>query len=470
MEEQMEKKADSLPEEALAYKKKNIFEELDESQRTEVMKYAEGYAAFLDRAKTEREAVAVASELLTRAGYTPYVWGEPLAAGDKKYYVNRKKSIFAFRIGTEPIQSDGIRILGAHIDSPRLDLKQVPLYEEDGLAYLKTHYYGGIKKFQWLTLPLALHGVVVLRDGSEVAVCIGERPEDPVFYITDILPHLGQEQSAKPLGTAIPGETLNLLVGGVPLAGEGGTVKLNVLRLLHECYGIEEEDFLSAELSAVPALRARDIGLDRSFIGAYGHDDRVCAYPALTALLDTPDTAHTLMTVLVDKEETGSDGNTGMQCRVFEDLITEIALAFGANPRLVRASSMCLSADVNAAYDPNYASVFEKRNSALISCGTVMSKYTGSRGKSGTSDASAEFVGRVRRIFAEDSVIWQSAELGRIDMGGGGTIAKFVAKLNIDTVDIGVPVLSMHAPYEVISKADLYMTYKGFLAFCRSNA
>ena len=335
------------------------------------------------------------------------------------------------------------------------------------MAFFKTHYYGGIKKYQWTTIPLALHGVIVKKNGETVTVTVGEKPEDPVFYINDLLPHLASEQVQKPLATAISGETLNLLVGGMPVGKEVDEgIKLQVLRILHEQYGVEEADFQSAELSAVPAFPARDIGFDRALVGAYGHDDRVCAYPALTAILET-ETDATCLTALVDKEEIGSEGVSGMQCEILSDLIHEIAREMQASPAAVRAASACLSADVNAAFDPNFADVYEKRNSAMLSCGTAMSKYTGARGKSGTSDASAEFVGRVRRLFAEAGVAFQTAELGKIDIGGGGTVAKYIAKMNIDTVDIGVPVISMHAPYEVISKADLYSTKKAFCAFYR---
>ena len=317
-------------------------------------------------------------------------------------------------------------------------------------------------------MPLALHGVIVKKNGEEVTVTLGEKENDPVFYINDLLPHLAQEQVQKPLGSAIPGESLNILVGSRPVSADAEEgIKLNVLRLLNEAYGITEEDFLSAELVAVPAFHARDIGFDRALVGSYGHDDRVCAYPALTAILDAEKSEHTLLTALVDKEEIGSEGVSGMQCEILSDLIASIAVAMGENPAAVRAASACLSADVNAAYDPNYADVYEKRNSAILSCGTTMSKYTGARGKSGTSDASAEFVGKVRRIFDENGVVWQSSELGKVDIGGGGTVAKYIANMNIDTVDMGVPVISMHAPYEVISKVDLYTTYEAFVAFCK---
>ena len=455
--------------EALLASRKSIYETADEAKLDAIFAYAERYKGFLDAAKTEREATAYAVRMAEEAGYTPYRFGDPLKAGDKRYFENKGKGIYLFRIGTAPLAEAGFRILAAHVDSPRIDLKQNPLYEDSGMSFFKTHYYGGIKKYQWTALPLALHGVVIRADGSTVTVAIGEDPADPVFYINDLLPHLGQDQAQLPLSKAISGESLNLLVGGIPVADtkEGDAIKLNVLRLLNEKYGITEGDFLSAELSAVPAEKARDVGFDRAFISAYGHDDRCCAYPALTALFSTEDTAETIFVILADKEEIGSNGNTGMRCRLFSDLLDSISSAMGQNPAAVRHASRCLSADVNAAYDPNFPEVYEKRNSALISCGPAMSKFTGSRGKSGSNDASAEYVGFIRRLFAEAGVAWQAAELGKVDIGGGGTVAMFIAEQNIDTVDLGLPVISMHAPYEVISKADLYALHEAFSAFCR---
>lgn len=337
------------------------------------------------------------------------------------------------------------------------------------MAFFKTHYYGGLRKYQWMTLPLALHGVVVKESGETVSFVVGERDDDPIFYITDLLPHLAQDQSQKPLGTAFTGESLNILVGALPYRDEAVSdkIKLNVLSILHERYGITEKDFLSAEISAVPALRARDVGFDRALIGAYGHDDRVCAYTMLTASLEEESLAHTIVTVLADKEEVGSDGNTGMQCRLLADIIADMASCDGVSDAAVRAASKCISADVTAAYDPNFAEVYEKRNSAILSAGAAMSKFTGVRGKASSNDASAEFVGFVRRIFAKGDVAWQSSELGKVDAGGGGMVSKYVANLNIDTVDVGVGVLSVHAPYELVSKADLYALYRACVAFCR---
>ncbi len=453
--------------EELSFTKKSVYEQSSEEKIAKMMSYADEYKKFLDVAKTEREAVKESIKMAEANGYTEYSFGDALKVGDKKYFNNRNKCVYLFKIGENNIEEDGIRIAAAHIDSPRLDLKQNPLYEDSGMSFLKTHYYGGIKKYQWTAIPLALHGVVVKKDGEIVEVCIGEDDSDPVFYINDLLPHLGAEQSAKPLGTAIPGETLNILFGGLPFGDEkaDSKIKLNVLKMLNDKYGIVEEDFISAELCAVPAFKARDVGFDRAFIGAYGHDDRVCAYPVLTALFECDTNDRTVISILADKEEIGSEGNTGMQSYVLLDLISEISSSLGANPVRVRSKSKCLSADVNAAYDPNFAEVYEKRNSAMISCGTTMSKYTGARGKSGTNDASAEYVGFIRKLFADNGVQWQTSELGKVDCGGGGTVAMYISKLNIDTVDLGVPVISMHAPYEVISKADLYTTHEAMLAF-----
>ena len=464
-----EKTQGQIMSEELSYKKKSYYEKASCEKIATMYDYAKGYMSFLDNAKTEREAVVQAVAMAKEAGFTEYVFGEKLKAGDKKYFVNHKKSIFLFSIGTNDLNTDGIRIVAAHIDSPRLDLKQVPMYEDSNMAFLKTHYYGGIKKYQWTAIPLALHGVVIKNDGTSVDICIGEDESDPIFYINDLLPHLAQRQVQEPLGTAISGETLNILIGGLPYDDDevSDRIKLTALSYLNSKYGITESDLMSAELSLVPAAKARNVGFDEAFVAAYGHDDRVCSYPALTAILNGASSERTSMVVLADKEEIGSMGVTGMQSRIFCDLIDEIALSLGANPRAVRLASKCLSADVNAAYDPNFADVYEKRNSALISCGTVMSKYTGARGKSGTSDASAEFVGFVRRLFDENGVVWQSAELGKVDAGGGGTVAMYIANQNIETLDIGVAVISMHAPIEVISKADLYSTYEAFLAFVK---
>ncbi len=452
----------------LSYKKKSFYEIADEDAIKAAYDYAPGYMAYLDAAKTEREAVIVSIAMAEAEGYVPYTFGMELVPGGKYYYNNRGRNLYLFRIGTESI-NNGIRIAASHIDNPRIDVKQSPLYEDGGMAFFKTRYYGGIRKYQWVTIPLALHGVVVKQDGTTVNVVIGEDPTDPVIYINDLLPHLAQDQNQKPLGQAIPAENLNLLLGTRPYPGaEKDPIRLNVLAMLNEKYGITEEDFLSADLSAVPADKARDVGLDRSLIGAYGHDDRVCAYPSLTALFGSDDAIHTAMVILADKEEIGSEGNTGMQCELMTDIIEEITRALGGNFATVKANSKCLSSDVTACFDPNFAEVFDRRNVSLLNCGVAMSKYTGHGGKVGTNDAPAEYVAWIRQIMAEAGVLWQAGDMGKTDIGGGGTVAKFIAKHNIETVDLGVPVISMHAPYEVISKADLYTAHLAFEAFFKA--
>lgn len=455
--------------EELSYKKRNVYEEADAALIKSIYDYAVGYMNFLDAAKTEREAVDVSIALAKKAGFTEYKLGDKINVGDKRYLNQHGKSLILFKVGKNDIEKDGIRILASHVDSPRIDLKQVPMYEDSGMGFLKTHYYGGLKKYQWTAMPLSLHGVMVKADGETVKVSIGEDERDPIFYINDLLPHLAQNQVQETLSNAIRGESLNILIGGLPYDDPEvkDKIKLTALSLLNEKYGVTEEDFISAELSLVPAFKARDIGFDRALIGAYGHDDRVCSYPALTALFDETETKHTVMVVLADKEEIGSVGVSGMQSDILVDVIKEISASLGKNEVVVRSRSKCLSADVTAAYDPNFPDVYEKRNSAMISCGTCMSKFTGARGKSSTNDASAEFVGFVRRIFAENGVIWQTAELGKVDQGGGGTVAMYIANHNIETVDLGVPVISMHAPYEVVSKADVYSTYEAFRAFIK---
>ena len=453
----------------LAYKRTNFYEKSDEATIKAAYDYAPGYMQYLDAAKTEREAVTVSIAMAEAEGYIPYTFGMPLTAGGKYYYNNRGRNLYLFRIGSEPI-NNGMRIIASHIDVPRIDVKQCPLYEDGGMAFFKTHYYGGIRKYQWVTIPLALHGVVVKADGTVVNVCIGEDPSDPVIYINDLLPHLGRDQSSRPLGSAIPAESLNLLMGTRPYpGGEGGNaIRLNILSILNEKYGITEEDFLSADLSAVPAAKAREVGLDRSLIGAYGHDDRVCAYPSMTALFGTDDSTHTAIVILADKEEIGSEGNTGLQCDLLIDIMQEITAAMGGHFNTVKINSKCLSSDVSACFDPNFPEVFERRNASMLNCGVAMSKYTGSGGKSGTNDAPAEFIAWIRRIMAEAGVIWQTGELGKTDVGGGGTVAKYIANHNIETVDLGVPVIAMHAPYEIISKADLYTAHQAFVAFLKA--
>jgi aspartyl aminopeptidase len=467
MSEEKTKLADTL-----MYHKKSFYEVFkpDAPEITAMQEYAKGYMTYMDASKTEREAVVASIALCEANGYREWKLGEPLVAGDRVYYNNRGKNLFVFAVGSEPINC-GIRFVASHIDAPRLDLKPCPVYEDHGMGFFKTHYYGGIRKYQWVTVPLALHGVVVKNDGTVVDITVGEDDTDPVFYINDLLPHLGRADEAKPLGSAIPGEKLNILVGSQPLYEEGEDkpaadgVKLNVLKMLNERYGIVEEDFISAELSIVPAMKARDVGFDRSMIGAYGHDDRVCSYPALTALFESEDSVHTRMAILADKEEIGSEGVTGMQCELVLDLVDALAASLGGCSAIVRANSKCLSADVTANYEPNFSDVFEIRNSAIINCGVSLAKYTGSGGKGGTNDAPAEFVGWIRSVLNNAGVVWQMAELGRVDAGGGGTVAKYLSKHNIDTIDIGVGVTSMHAPYEVIAKADLYETHRAFKAF-----
>ena len=452
----------------LGYKKTNFYEKADEATVKAAYDYAPGYMKYLDAAKTEREAVTVSIEMAEAEGYVPYTMGMPLTVGGKYYFNNRGRSLYLFRVGSESI-NNGMRIVASHVDVPRIDVKQSPLYEDGGMAFFKTRYYGGIRKYQWVTIPLALHGVVVKQDGETVNVCIGEDEADPVIYINDLLPHLAQEQSAKPLGSAIPAENLNLLMGTRPYPGcDSNAIRLNILAMLHEKYGITEEDFLSADLCAVPAGKAREVGLDRSLIGAYGHDDRVCAYPSLTALFATDDSVHTAMVILADKEEIGSEGNTGMQTELMTDLMEEITRALGGNFAIMKANSKCLSSDVTACFDPNFAEVFDRRNVSMLNCGVAMSKYTGHGGKVGTNDAPAEYVAWIRKILAEAGVIWQAGDMGKTDIGGGGTVAKYIAKHNIETVDLGVPVIAMHAPCEVISKADLYTAHQAFEAFFKA--
>ena len=431
--------------------------------------FCEDYKVFLDKAKTEREAVSFVEDALQKNGFIKFVPGMELKAGDKIYVNNRSKAIIMATIGTAPI-TEGVRLNAAHIDSPRLDMKQHPLYEDNELAFFKTHYYGGIKKYQWTAIPLSLHGVVIRKDGTSVEICIGEDENDPIFCITDLLPHLAANQMKRTLNEGIQGEELNILVGSRPFKDdrESNLVKLAIMDILHEKYGIIEDDFISAELEAVPAFKAKDVGFDRSMIGAYGHDDRVCAYTAFEAALGSKAPVHTGVTILTDKEETGSDGNTGLCSAYLKYFIYDLAECFGANGRAVLSASRCLSADVNAAFDPTFPDVLERNNCAYFNRGVCVTKFTGARGKSGTSDASAEFVGEIRRLLDENNVIWQTGELGKVDMGGGGTVAMYVANLNVDTIDVGVPVLSMHAPYELVAKTDVYAAYKAFAAFLES--
>ena len=462
----MEKSEFKQLKEQLLTRRKNGYDRMSDADRAAMEAYCADYKAFLDAGKTERLCAAEVIRLAEAAGYRPYERGQALTPGDKVYRCNRGKAVLLAHIGKAPLEK-GAQIAAAHIDSPRLDLKPTPLYEDGELAYFKTHYYGGLRKYQWVTIPLELHGVVALKDHSKVSVSIGTEPGDPRLVITDLLPHLGAEQSKKPLGEAVAGETLNLLLGSRPIGGEeeSGRVKLAVMQLLNEKYGITEDDFASAELEAVPAGKACHIGLDRSMIGAYGHDDRVCAYAALKALLDLDKTpGKTAVCVLADKEEIGSDGVTGMQSAAFDTFLEDLCESQGVPVRVCFERSFCLSADVTAAFDPNYSDVYEKRNAAYLNYGVGLCKYTGARGKSGASDADAETVAYIRRIFDDADVIWQIAELGKVDAGGGGTVAVYMANRNITTLDAGVPVLSMHAPFEVVSKLDCYETYRGMKA------
>ena len=429
-------------------------------------KYCEGYKAFLNAGKTERECVKAAVKMLKKAGYRPFDRNASYEPGDKVYYVNRGKALIATTFGKKPL-TEGVRINGAHIDSPRLDLKPNPLYEKDEIAFFKTHYYGGIRKYQWGTIPLAIHGVVVKKNGETVDICIGEDETDPVFCVTDLLPHLSAKQNERPLKDGLKGEELNIVIGSLPYQEEDikEPVKLMALSLLNERYKITEKDFFRAELELVPAVKARDVGLDASMIGAYGQDDRVCAYTALTAEMDAKKPAHTTVTILTDKEETGSDGNTGLNSDYVLHYIEDLAGQAGVPVRDVLRNSLCLSSDVNAAYDPTFPDVYEGRNSSYINKGCVLTKYTGARGKSGSNDASAETMAKVIGIMEEEGVYWQAGELGAVDAGGGGTIAKLVAHMDVDTVDLGVPILSMHSPFELSSKLDVYNTYKAFKAF-----
>ena len=429
--------------------------------------FCEGYKTFLDNAKTEREAVRTSEKLLLDAGYKKFVPGEKLAPGTKVYTINREKCVLAATIGSKSLE-EGFHLNIAHIDSPRLDLRPVPVFEKTGLGYLRTHYYGGVRKYQWPTIPLALHGVVYRADGTRAEICIGEKDSDPVFCITDLLPHLGAKQNAKSLAEGITAEDLNVLIASQPIADKDAEqrIKLNILGMLNEAYGITERDFTRAEIEVVPAHKARDIGLDRAMIGAYGHDDRVDAYPALMAEIGIAAPAYTTICVLTDKEETGSDGVTGLNSMYTFHFIQQLCEAQGADYITACKAGKCLSADVTAAYDPTFADAFETDNATYAGNGVAIYKYTGARGKSGTSDASAEMVSYLTRLLEKNNVIWQIGEMGKLDLGGGGTVAKYVANQDIDTIDIGVPVLSMHAPFEVVSKADVYMDYLTFKAFC----
>ena len=456
--------------ERLFNKKENGWLKVDEEKDKIIMNFSNEYIYFLNNGKTERECTAFAKKMLDENGFKCICEYETLKPGDKVYYINRNKSVYAAVIGNKEVQ-EGINVVGAHIDSPRLDLKPNPLYEDGGFAYFKTHYYGGIKKYQWTTIPLAIHGVIVKTNGEKINVNIGESDEDPIFTITDLLPHLAQEQMERKLKEGVKGEDLNLLIGSRPYNDKeiDEKVKLNILNILNNKYGITEADFLSAELELVPAFKARSLGFDGSMVAGYGQDDRVCAYTAIRGLLDTHNPEKTAVMILSDKEEIGSVGNTGMESLVFDYFISEILNKTGENkPDLIRkvfCNSRMLSSDVDAGFDPIYASVSDTKNAGYLGKGIAVVKYTGARGKSGASDANAEFVAEIRKMLDDNKIDYQLTELGKVDVGGGGTIAYILANKGVDVIDCGVPVLSMHAPYEVTSKYDIYCAYEAYRVF-----
>lgn len=452
--------------EKLLVNRKNGYFSVNDAKVKKADTFCEGYKEFLQNSKTEREAAASACKIAQEAGFVPYDADKTYAPGDRVYVDNRGKSLLLATIGTEGCKN-GVRIEAAHIDCPRLDLKPHPLFEDNDLVQLKTHYYGGLKKYQWTTIPLAMHGRICRKDGTMVDVCVGEKPGDPLFTISDLLPHLARAQQAKTLGKAIEGEKLNVLIGSRPVRDEEGkdVFKLNTMRLLNEQFGITEEDFVSADIVFVPAYRPCDIGFDRALVGAYGQDDRSCAYAELMAAVKVKKPVKTNITVFADREEIGSMGNTGMQSHFLRDFIEDLADSEGVKVRHVLAKSHCLSADVTAAFDPNYADVYDTNNSTYLNNGVGMCKYTGAAGKYDTSDAGAEFVSDIRRLFDKNEVLWQIGEMGKVDAGGGGTVAMYIANMNVDVIDVGVPVLSMHSPFEVVSKLDEYMTYQAMKVF-----
>ena len=450
--------------------KQNGWKGISQEEKQNIFNFCDGYINFLNNGKTEREIIKESKRMADERGFKDINEYENLKPGDKVYYINRGKSMYLAVIGSETIEN-GINIIGAHADSPRLDLKPNPLYEDGGFAYLKTHYYGGIKKYQWTTIPLAIHGVIVKANGEKIDVCIGEDEQDPIFTITDLLPHLAQEQMEKKLKEGVTGESLNLLIGSIPFDSEdiNEKVKLNILNILNQKYGITELDLLSSEIELVPAFKARSMGLDSSMVAAYGQDDKICVYTSLTALMEINNPNKTAVCIIADKEEIGSMGNTGMESHMFDFFVSELLNKSGINrPNLldkVFCFSKMLSSDVDAGFDPIYASVSEKNNASYLGRGIGLNKYTGARGKSGASDANAEFVAYVRNLFEKNNIRFQVAELGRVDLGGGGTIAYILANKGMDVIDCGVPVLSMHAPYEVTSKFDVYEAHKGYKAF-----
>lgn len=461
--------------ELLFFKQQNVWEKASDIDIKKGFDFSEEYKSFLNSSKTEREFAKNAEKLAVSAGFVPLddliKKNKKIAPGSKVYFINRKKSAVFAVVGNRPLE-EGANILGSHIDSPRIDLKQNPVYEDTDLVFFKTHYYGGLKKYQWLTVPLAIHGIVIKGDGTPIEIVVGEDDDDPVFTITDLLPHLAQEQMQKKMNEAVTGEGLNLLLGSMPYNDEKvkEKVKLNILNILNKRYGIVEEDFQSAELEIVPAQKARDVGFDKSMVGGYGQDDRVCAYPALRAVLELTIPERTAICLLTDKEEVGSMGNTGAQSNLLQDFLANlIALTAGNYTDLKLRSCLSktkmLSADVNAAVDPNYESVYEKKNATYLGRGIMLQKYTGSRGKYDASDANAEFIGEVRKLFNDNKIIWQTGELGKVDQGGGGTIAQYAANLGIDVIDCGLAVLSMHSPFEITSKMDIYTIFKAYKVF-----
>ena len=455
--------------EKLFDKKENGWKKVNEEEKKKIFEYSKGYMDFLNKSKTEREFVRNAKELADKNGFKDIMEFSTLKPGDKVYFVNRNKSMYLAIIGTENIEN-GLNIIGSHVDSPRLDLKPNPLYEDTEMAYFKTHYYGGIKKYQWTTIPLSIHGTIVKTNGEKIDICIGEDENDPIFTITDLLPHLAQDQMEKKLKNGIDGEDLNLLIGSMPYEEKGkDQVKLNILNILNQKYGITEADLTSTEIELVPAFKARSLGLDESMVAGYGQDDKVCAYTSLSAMMELKSIKNTAICILSDKEEIGSMGNTGMESHMFDFFISEILNKLGVNrPNLldkVFCFSKMLSSDVDAGFDPIYASVSDKTNAGFLGKGISLNKYTGARGKSGASDANAEYVAWVRNVLEKNDISYQIAELGKVDIGGGGTIAYIIANKGADVIDCGVPVLSMHAPYEVTSKFDIYSAYKTYKAF-----
>lgn len=464
--------------EKLFFKSANVWEKSSDDEKKNAFDFCEGYKKFLDIAKTEREFAFEAGKLARQNGFMSLEEiiknNKKLTPGMKIYSINRKKSVLMAIIGDQPLEN-GVNIIGAHIDAPRIDLKQNPLYEDTEMALLKTHYYGGIKKYQWVAIPLAIHGVIVKGNGELINIVVGEEEIDPVLTITDLLPHLAQEQMQKKMTEGITGEGLNVLIGSIPYNDEKvkEKVKLNILCLLNQKYGIVEEDFQSAELEIIPAFKAKDVGFDRSMVGAYGQDDRVCAYPSLMAALTLENVNKTSVLILTDKEEIGSMGNTGAESTMLEDFLAYLCAYSTDNYTDIKLrscliKSRMLSADVNAGVDPNYDNVHDKKNATYMGKGIMLQKYTGSRGKTGASDANAEFIGELRLLFNSNGIIWQTGELGKVDHGGGGTIAQYVANLGVDVIDCGVPVLSMHAPFEVTNKIDVYTSFKAYKVFFES--